>query len=151
MSLIQTICEWIIGIITFGANFVTLILGIVAIWILIFHSRKVSLFFQVLRSNFFNEKAKRIKETLGKLESLNYENKDDRPEINALLGQVSGQIKHFTSDDGELSKIHHELLDILAKKMRLSEPNKRRLIYEIHGALDNVTDINARSIIEEVD
>ena len=148
MTLLREIWEWVNAIVSFGSNLITIILGLIAFWALVFHNKKFALLFQVLLTNFVNERVKRIKETLGKLESLDYDTKNDRPEIVALLGQVSGQIKPFTNDDSDLKLIHEELMGLLKRKTRLSEATKRRVVYEMHGALDGVSYTKSRAIAE---
>jgi hypothetical protein len=147
-SAIQAIARDIREVVSFGADAVTLVLGTIALWALIFHKRKVALFIRVLLSSFLNERVKRTKETLGKLESLNYDNKEDRAEIFALLGQVSGQIKPFSIANTDLATINEEVHTILAKKTRLNEATKRRLMYEMHAALDGVSYTETRAILE---
>ena len=125
--------------VSFGANFVTLILGGIAIWGLIFRRKKIALIMKLMISNFTNERVKRLKETLGKLESLSYDEKPDRPEIHALLGQVSGQIKILATEQNGLMKINQDISDILAKKSALNEATKRRIVYELHGSIDTIS------------
>ena len=94
-----------------------------------------------------NERVKRIKETLGKLDSLNFDHKETRREIFALLGQVGGQIKPLATEQNGLDPIHKEILALLAKTAPLTEATKRRIVYELHGRLDNVSLAETQNIL----
>lgn len=131
-----------------GADFVTLVLGGIALWGLVFHKKKISLIIKVLVNSFLNERVKRIKETLGKLDSLDYNDKEDRGEIFALLGQVSGQIKPLTATDQHLLSLYAEIQTILEKKSPLNEATKRRLVYALHGQLDGASFAETQKILD---
>jgi hypothetical protein len=145
---VVSIWDYICQGVGFAADGVTLVLGALALWALVFHKRKIALVVNVLLSSFLNERIKRTKETLGKLESLSFDNKDDRAEIVALMGQLSGQIKPFIAANSDLAGINHEIREIVDRKTRLNEATKRRLTYEMHGALDNISFIETRAILE---
>ena len=134
--------------VTFGANFLTLILGGVALWGLLFRRKKLALVFRALISNFTNERVKRLKETLGKLESLSFDEKEDRPEILALLGQVSGQINNLATEQNGLKKVQSEITNLLAKTTRLNEATKRRIVYELHGNIDSLSFTETNKTLE---
>jgi hypothetical protein len=112
----------------FLANLITILLGLFAFYALIFHGRKIGILFRVMVSAFLNERVKRIKETLGKLEAFNFNIREDRPEIVALLGQLSGQIKPLTSDSDAIASLHAEIIRLLDKPTTLNEATKRRII-----------------------
>lgn len=97
---------------------------------------KVSLMFRYLQFSYFSERSKRLKETLGKLEALDYNVKESRPEILALLGQISGQMNALENGNIALTAMQTEIGDILCKKTKLSEPTKRRILHSIHSAMD---------------
>ena len=134
--------------IKFGADLFTLILGGIALWGILFRRKKITLLFKVLISSFTNERVKRIKETLGKLESLNFDEKDDRKEIFALLGRVSGQIKPLALDENGLKEIDSEISILLAKTKPLTEATKQKIVYELHSRLDNVSFSETSKILE---
>ena len=148
MDTITKICRLSAEWTAFFADLVTLLLGALALWAIIFHRQKLELFFRVVLNSFVNERIKRIKETLGKLEGLNYDNKNDRPEIVALLGQVLGQIKPLINTDA-IKQVHVEMTELLQKKTRLSEATKRRLAYELHAGLDGLSFAAMQSMLEE--
>lgn len=143
-----TIGEWVSKFVTFFADLFTAILGSAGIWALIFHRQKAKLFFKLVLSGFVNERIKRIKETLGKLESLNYDDKANRPEIIALLGQTLGQIKSLTEHE-PIRQTHADISDLIDNKARISEATKRRVVYELHAALDTVSFEAMQTLLEE--
>jgi hypothetical protein len=132
----------------FGANLFTFILGGIALWGILFRRKKLALFFKILISSFTNERVKRIKETLGKLESLTFDEKDNRKEIFALLGRVSGQIKPLATDGSGLKEIDKEISDLLAKTIPLTEATKQKIVYELHSRLDNISFVETSKILE---
>lgn len=118
------------------SSLVTIGLGGLA-FVGIYNNRdKLSLLLRYLRLSYIGERAKRLKETLGKLEALNYGNKEDRQEIFALMGQISGQLKALEREHTSLTPIQVDLDLILAHKMKLSEAHKRRILFSIHSAVD---------------
>ncbi len=128
----------VVQVVSFISDLVTAIVGSAALYGLIFHRRELSNFFRFLQNYQLTERIKRIKETLGKLDSLNYGDKSSRAEIVALLGQVSGQVHPLVANDGELQKICNEISEILAKRVGISEGTKRNIVYRIHGQLDSL-------------
>ena len=134
--------------VAFGANCVTLLIGLIALWGFVFHRKKIFLAIKVLLSSYTNERVKRLKETLGKLDSLSFEEKEDRAEIYALLGQVSGQISILATEQNGIKKIQNEISDLLAKKSQLNEASKRRIVYELHGNLDKLSFNEINNLLE---
>jgi hypothetical protein len=132
------IWRWALEIVTFAAHFVSLTLGLIALWALIFRRKKLALIFRVFMSVFLNEKLRRIRETLNKLETLNYDEKQNRAEIRALFGQVSGQIKPMIGSNDGLAGIHKSMCDIVENAAPLTEAKKRSAVAELHGVLDNI-------------
>lgn len=123
----------------FLSHVVTVVVGGIAIWGILFKRRELTLAFRVFANTYLNQRIHRLKETLGKLETLNYDRKEDRSEINALIGQICGQLKPLAQDYPKLSETLEHLTLFVEKKQRLSESKKRRLVYEIHGILDSTT------------
>ncbi len=126
-------------IVQFLSHLITIAVGGVALWGLIFKRRELTLAFRVFANTFLNQRINRLKETLGKLETLNYDQKEHRSEITALVGQVCGQLKSLAQDYPNLSQTLEHLAELVDGKKRLSEARKRRLVYEIHGHLDSTT------------
>src|SRR5438552_11209388 len=128
--------ETVAKIIAFFSDLLTVVLGCVALYGLIFHRRAISNFVRLLQNYQLTERVQRIKETLGKLDSLNYGDKEARAEIIALLGQVAGQVHPLIAHDVELQSVSQEISDILAKRVGMNEATKRRIVYQIHGHLE---------------
>lgn len=141
--------ESIARIVAFGSDLITLVLGAITLWTIVRHRKRISILVSVFLASFHNERVKRIKETLGKLDSLNFEDKRDRREIIALFGQVSGQIKHLINDRNNLKPIHDELLVLLENPVRIGEPVKRRIVYELHGELDRASFAETQRLAEK--
>lgn len=117
----------------------TVVVGVIALIGYIFHRKKISLLFSVITNTFLSERLKRIRETLSKLESNNFENKEERKEIWALFGQVCGQVKPLVNDKNGLKEIYAEIEQIVRKETALSEALKRKVIFELNGRLDNIS------------
>src|ERR1039457_4529149 len=83
--------------VTFIAHSCTSILGVLALWGLAKHRRKIGAFVRLVAHNVVTERVKRIKGTLGELGSLNYDVKEQRRQIVALLGQLTGMIRLLAS------------------------------------------------------
>jgi hypothetical protein len=148
MEQAKSIWEIISAIVRFGADLVTLSVGLAALWALVFHRRKISLIVKMFVNSYLNERIKRTKETLGRLESLTFDNKEHRPEIIALLGQLCGQIKTIAPAHTEVSQTYKELRELLDNKLKLTEATKRRIIYEVHSGLDNAYSVEIIDILE---
>lgn len=131
----------------FFSDVITVALGVVAIWGLIVKRKELSLAFRVFTNTYLNQRVNRLKETLGRLESLSYDNKEHRSEIQALIGQVSGQVRSLVDDYPKLEEVHATLTEFIDGKKRLSESKKRRIVYEIHGHLDSVSFDQTASVI----
>lgn len=131
------------------ADVVTIAVGLAAVFAVIFKRRELGALLAALTSAFFGQRASRIKETLGRLESLSYDRKEERPEISALLGQICGQLESLVREYPSLQMTYDQLLEFVNKKKRLSEAHKRRLIYELHGALDSAGLRQHRDLLKE--
>lgn len=132
----------------FIADLFGVLLGGVALYALIFHRKKISLFLRIVLNSHFNERVKRMKETLGKLEQLSFDEKEHKSEIRNLLGQLNGQIKPMASDKNGLIRLQVEISAILKGEEKLTEPMKRQIIYDVHGVLDNANLSDITSIME---
>jgi hypothetical protein len=140
MDVVEAVWRTAGEIVAFVAHLIGAVLGIIALYALyglIFHRKEVKAFLTLLAMSHLHERIKRVKETLGKLEFLNYDTKEDRQEIFALLGQLGGQTKPLVSECPGLDVVHIEMAGILQKQVKLSEATKRRILYELHGALDS--------------
>lgn len=139
VTIISHILHYGPAIIQFIANCATIAIGSIAIWGLIFKRHEISLALRVFTTAYLNQKTSRIKETLGRLESLNHDNKDDRSEINALLGQLCGQLLTIKEECPDINNNRLELEEYVHGNKRINESKKRKIIYEIHGLLDSAT------------
>lgn len=126
-------------IFAFADNFLTTVLGLVALWGLIRHRREIALVMRVFIAGHLNERLKKVRETLTKLENLSYDNKEERAEIAALFGQIAGQIRPLVSNNEDLNRIHNEISGVMDRRIRLSEALKRKIVFELHGSLDDFT------------
>lgn len=140
--------EDIRNIVTFIAHLTGSILGIIGIYGLIKHRAKISAFVRLLALNVINERIKRIKGTLGELDSLSYDVKEQRGRIKAVMGQLAGMIHLFALRHDGFKRVHAELLVLVEKPAGNSEANKRRISEELHGLLDEQGFAAAISLVE---
>jgi hypothetical protein len=123
-------------ILSICGNAVTVVLAVFAVVGFFKNKDKISILFRYLQLSFVSERVKRLNETLGKLETVNYDNKEDRPEIFALMGQLLGQIKALEGMHPSIGQVQDELEQVISKKTRLNEAIKRKITYSIHNAID---------------
>ena len=135
----------------FLSDFVTTVLGAVAIWGLFFRRKQISLAFQMLTNAHLLHQINRIKETLGRLDELTFDEKTERTKIRALMGQICGQLKPLSQKHPTLESSIEILDQIMAGKKRLSESLKNQVIYQIHGELDRLAFDNHKAVIDEKD
>jgi hypothetical protein len=135
----------------FASDLITVILGCMALYGIIVHRDKISAFARLLSTTFLNERVKRLKEVLGALHNLNFEEKGDRSKIYANLGAISGQVKQLALSDERFRFFHEELTIYLERKKRLNEPTKNRLMFELHGLLDSLSENATKTILEDSD
>lgn len=83
-----------------------------------------------------NERLKKIKGALARLDSLNYEVKENKKEVIALFGEIAGMIKSFATADSNYKNCYDDFVSI-SDGTALSEPRKRRLSQELHCLLDD--------------
>ncbi len=131
----------------FLANLFTVFLGIIALYGLIWRRKELATFVKLLAASYIDDRVKKIKETLGILDSLNFNMKRDRQEILALLGQLSGQIRPLILEDPEFEAIQKEMVGIEKGESTLSEPMKRRILFSLHAALDNLSHSASTSLM----
>jgi hypothetical protein len=138
----------VLDAVTFIAHFCTSVLGILAIWGLIKHRTKISAFVRLLAHSVMNERIKKIKGTLGLLDGMNFDVKDDRKEIIAILGQLAGMTRLFASRHEGFKQFHGELVLLIEKPETLSEAAKRRKSEELHALLDEQAFAAAINLME---
>ena len=120
----------------FISNIVTIIVGGIAIFQLSSHRGLLAQFVESLRLAHVSESSRRIRDTLMKLESLNFNEKEDKSEIRALFGQLSGQLKAFIDQSENIRNAHDEVANSISTGQKLTEPRKRFLVQLVHGAID---------------
>jgi hypothetical protein len=105
-----------------GSQLVTLVLGLIALCALIFHGRRVTHLLNALSYQFVSARAQKVRDILSKLNDRNYDDKESRREIFALLGELSGRLKPFVSMAASLEKCYQDL-EVLTtfSKNRLSK------------------------------
>lgn len=123
-------------ILSICGNSVTIIVATIAVVGFFNNKDKLSDLFRYLQFTYINERVKRLKETLGKLEAVNYDNKEDRLEIFALMGQLLGQMKALEGTHQSITTVQIELEEIVSKKTRINEAIKRKILFSIHNAID---------------
>lgn len=125
-------------IVDFLGDAITVLLGAIAVWALIWKRKQLSLALQMFRSSFHQQRISRVKEALHKIEVLNFENKEHRSEIRALLGQICGQLKGLVEIFPTLLGSFETLSDLTDDgSKKLTESRKRKVVHEIHGCLDD--------------
>jgi hypothetical protein len=132
------------------ANFLTAILGFWAIWGLIRHRKKISAFVRLLAHTLVNERIRRIRDTLTRLEGFNFGVKDDRKEIISILGELAGMIHTFAKHHSDFRRIYDELIKYTTTNPEgLSEATKRRIAEEIICLLEEEALNAALNLMED--
>jgi hypothetical protein len=120
------------------ADVVTSLLGLIAIFGLIFKRKKINQIFQIILNTHFNEKLKRLRDTLSQLDAISFEDKNRYQEGLSLLGQLSGQIKPLVNNSSDLLKMHTDLNLMLEGKSKIKNYKKSALIHELTDLLENM-------------
>lgn len=134
---IKTASPFIADVVDFTGDLVTSILGAAAIWAFIFRRPQFLQTFDFFSSAYVAQKVVRLRQSLANLEQLDYQEKTKKNEVRALIGDVCGQLKSLMTRLPELNGIHVELTAIMNRSQKLDEGEKRRLIQEIYGVLDD--------------
>lgn len=138
----------IVDFTSFAADVFTVALGSIGLFSLLWYRRTISHYLAVLNIAHATESSRRIRETLTNLERLSYDNKDERPEIRALLGQLSGQLSILRETSDVVKQAHDELEKSIANGRTLTEAIKRRVVHSVHGAIDHSFQVGLRQIQE---
>ena len=139
----QNVHDWT----TVVANCVTILLGVSALVALLLKRKEIGRLLSLVTNLHLRDRVNRIKETLGRLEGMNYNNKEERPEIVALVGQLQGQLKGLDSSEGSLVAILEDIEGYSNPGNRLNEARKRALVFAVHGNLDNILHNGAKTLI----
>lgn len=126
-------------------NLVTILVGVIGIVGFWLNRSKISVIFRYIQLSYVSERIKRINETLGKMESVNYDNKEDRREIFALMGQLLGQLKTLEELCPEAGVLRSEIESIVNRKSRLNEAIKRKILFSVHHAVDQSMKLSLNS------
>lgn len=141
----QNVHDWT----TVVANCVTTLLGVSALVALLLKREEIGRLLSLVTNLHLRDRVNRIKETLGRLEGMNYNNKEERPEIVALVGQLQGQLKGLDSSEGSLVAILEDIEGFSNPGNRLSEARKRALVFAVHGNLDNILHNGTKTLIKK--
>ncbi|MBX3738616.1 MAG: hypothetical protein KF715_18120 [Candidatus Didemnitutus sp.] len=141
--------EKLTAIVSFFSDSVSLVLGLIALYALIFHREKISAFGRILAHTLVGERMKKIKGALARLDSLNFEVKEDKREILALLGELAGMIRLLGDGNAQFKVCYDELIRFADGLEQLSEPKKRRLSEQLHALLDEQTLGAAITLLKE--
>jgi hypothetical protein len=133
MVLPQALLDWI----GFASDLIGIIIGVLALWALWANRKHLPAVTLWLRHAHLSDRVRRLRETLGKLEGLSYDDKDARSEIVALIGQLSGQIKSLPADSPSVQEASQEIEACHSRTVKLTEAIKRRLLHLTHVAVDN--------------
>jgi hypothetical protein len=128
--------DYIIPSMSVAADALSLLVGLFALWAFVFRRKEIAKLLATFSNAFAAQRLSRIKETLGKLESLNWDQKENRSEITALAGQICGQLRPLLEEFPKLEDAHKQWTVFAQVWRHRSESRKRQLIYELHGILD---------------
>jgi hypothetical protein len=132
----------------FVANLLTIALGVLAVYGITAHREQIRSFLRLVSLSQFHKRFGGIKESLGRLESLNCGRKRDRIEVHSMLGQLVGQLQPLIGEVASLKAVHDEILQVLRDKIELTEPEKRRIVHGIRSALDVHADESVGALLE---
>lgn len=118
------------------ADLITILLGSVALYGLAFKRQTISRVLNIILNTHFNERVRRLRETLTQLHNTSFDDKTQYASGMALLGQLSGQLKPLTATRDELRRLHGDLVLLMEGKSRVKEARKNALTHEISAALD---------------
>ncbi len=111
MQIIHEIIQVVVAVVSFLANLFTIAICGIALYGILTHRKALGAFLAVFASTQLQERNRRIRETINKLNSLDYERRDHKREVIALLGQLSDQIT--PQGDQDSLKLSYEKLEIL--------------------------------------
>jgi len=120
------------------SNILTILLSVIALWGLVVKRKQLGLAFQMLLTSHLDRRMTRVRETLTRLESLNYDKKTQRGEVRNLLAQLCGSLAAISEESDELSELVDELHEYHHENQPLTENNKRYLLSKLQGILDEI-------------
>lgn len=120
----------------FLADAVSLAVGGLALWGLIYKRKHLSHFLHGLGSLYLHHSAHRMDATLRKLESLSWGSKAHQPKIRALVSHLSSQLKPFVKDHATARLAYDQANGMVQRPAEFTESNLQQLIAELHDFLD---------------
>jgi len=129
--------EIITKIAAFLSDTITVVLGSFGLWGIFFHREKIAAFARLLAHALVSERIKKIKGALARLDDLNYENKEDKKEVIALLGELAGMIRLLAEKVPSYKVCYDEMIRCSDRTDGLTESKKRRLSEQLHAVLDD--------------
>ena len=148
LNMLNALWNVLTAAVGFVADLLTAALGLIGLWAVVVHRNKVSAVIQLFVNTYLNQRIQRAKETLGRLEALNFDTKDHRAEIHALLGQLSGQLKSIANENQDVATTYADLKALVENRSRVTEASKRRIVFEVHGAVDGAYFGRAKSVMK---
>jgi len=100
--------------------------------------KKISLVFQLYLNNHFNQRAKKIHETISRLQGLNYNEKSQKAEVMHCIHALIGQIRPWCGQRSALLPLLQRLEDISSKRTKLTEGLKVELAHELEETLESM-------------
>ena len=125
------ILGFIADVVTVGAASVT---ATFAVW----KRSKLVAVYRAVAWTYLDQRASRIKETLGRLENLSFDEKGNRLEIRGLFGQLCGQVGSLSREYPEFGEVLGVTTEFVDKPQTITESRKQRLVYQVHGLLEGV-------------
>ena len=142
--------QWLFEGVTFVAHLFTAVLGAFAIWGLVWHRNKIGAFVRVLAHGLIANRINKIRLTLGRLNSLNYDDKPSRREILAIIGELAGMLHAPATKHEGFRLVHEQLIALNLDPKKLTEPTKRRLAQELDALLEERAFVAAVTLMEEM-
>lgn len=130
------------------ADAMSIALGAVAFWGIVFKRAELRRLLAILSSLHLNQRMVKIRDTLGSIDALDYNDKVNRSELRALIGQLCGQLKAAADETPKLVMSYQRVADLASGKEKLTESRKRQMVHELHGALDFVVYSAQTNIME---
>jgi hypothetical protein len=85
---------------------------------------------------------------LARLDYLNYENKENKKEVLALLGELAGMIRALAEHSNGYKICYEDLVKWSTNSEGFSEPRKRQISQELHALLDDQSLSSAITLIK---
>jgi len=124
----------IIAALSDSCTFVIAISAFVAYWK---NKRKINLLLKFAINKMQQDRLNYVKDTLSRLESLNYDEKEHRTKIMNMFGTLYGQVTADTALAIKCSNVLKDIDSILKKDHTLNEHTKCRIVSEVKGHINN--------------